>query len=232
MTRARFQLEPGYLLNARPYQDSSLLIEAFTRTQGRVALIARGARGTKSKTRALLQPLRPLLLSWAQSGEMGTLTGVEATAPPPALIGERIFYGWYLNELLFKLTQRHEGHVDLFDRYALTLSQIAGEHAEAALRYFEKHLLAELGYGLHLPDELIADQFYRCENGLEPVLAPESPTAFVGASLIALANENLQTPQSLKDAQRLLRAAIRQQLGGKILETPAMLRELRAKMSR
>jgi DNA repair protein RecO (recombination protein O) len=232
MSRARFQLEPGYLLNARPYQDSSLLVEAFTRAQGRVALVARGARGVKSKTRALLQPLRPLLLSWTQSGEMGTLTGVEATTPPPALQGDRVFYGWYLNELLLKLTQRHEGHTALFDRYSLTLSEMAGDHAEAALRLFEKHLLAELGYGLHLPEDLIAERHYRCDDGLEPVLAPETPTTFAGASLIALAQETLDTPRALKDAQRLLRAAIRLQLGDKTLETPVMLRQLRAKMSR
>lgn len=232
MTRARIQLEPGYILNARPYNDSSLLLEAFTRGHGRVGLVARGARGPKSKTRALLQPLRPLLLSWTQSGEMGTLTGVEAAAPPPALEGERIFYGWYLNELLLKLTQRHEMHADLFDRYALTLELITGDRAEIALRLFEKHLLAELGYGLHLPDDLQPEQHYRCEAGLEQVRAAQGPLTYAGASLIALADETLESPQSLKDAQRLLRAAIRQQLGDKTLETPAMLRELRAKMAR
>lgn len=231
MSRARIQLEPGYILNARPYNDSSLLLEVFTRGQGRSGLVARGARSAKSKTRALLQPLRPLLLSWTQSGDMGTLTGVEAAAPPLALDGERVFYGWYLNELLLKLTQRHEAHVDLFDRYALTLEMIVGSRAEVALRLFEKHLLAELGYGLHLSDDLVADQHYRCDAALEPVPAAPSTSTFPGASLIDLANETLDSPQSLKDAQRLLRAALRHQLGDKVLETPAMLRELRARMS-
>lgn len=231
MSRARIQLEPGYILNARPYNDTSLLIEAFTRTHGRVGLVARGARSAKSKTRALLQPLRPLLLSWTQSGDMGTLGAVEAAGAAPALTGERVFYAWYLNELLLKLTQRHDAHPDLFDRYALTLNRLIEADVQAALRLFEKHLLAELGYGLHLPDDLLPDQHYRCEADLQPVPAAAGLHTYIGSSLIALADETLATPQALKDAQRLLRAAIRQQLGGQELETPAMLRELRARIS-
>ena len=231
MSRARIQLEPGYILNARPYNDTSLLLEAFTRSHGRVGLVARGARGAKSKTRALLQPLCPLLLSWTQSGDMGSLTAAEAGGASFMLSGERVFYAWYLNELLLKLTQRHDAHPDLFDRYALTLSQLHESDVQIALRLFEKHLLAELGYGLHLPDDLLPDQHYRCAADLQPVAASAGPHTYIGSSLIALADETLATPQALKDAQRLLRAAIRQQLGGKELETPTMLRELRARIS-
>lgn len=231
MSRARFQLEPAYVLNARPYQDSSLLIETFTRAQGRVALVARGARGARSKLRAVLQPLQPLLLSWTQAGDLGTLTAAEAASAPILLEGERVFYSWYLNELLLKLTQRHEGHEALFDRYALALGELAGEHAEAALRIFEKHLLAELGYGLHWPDDLQPDQHYRCDVGLEPMPSVAARDTYRGSSLIALAQEQLDTPQALKDAQRLLKAAIHYQLGGKALETPTMLRALRARMN-
>lgn len=231
MTRARMQLEPGYILNARPYNDTSLLIEAFTRSHGRVGLVARGARGAKSRTRVLLQPLRPLLLSWTQSGDMGTLSAVEAAGAVPTLAGERVFYAWYLNELLLKLTQRHDAHPDLFDRYALTLHRLIEADVQPALRLFEKHLLAELGYGLHLPDDLLPDRHYRCAADLQPVLADAGPHTYIGSSLIALADETLATPQALKDAQRLLRAAIRLQLGGQELETPAMLRELRARIS-
>lgn len=217
-------------MNARPYQDSSLLLECFTRTQGRVALVARGVRGPKSKLRALLQPLQPLLLSWSQSGDLGTLTTAEAAAAQLRFEGERVFYGWYLNELLLKLTQRHDPHPELFDRYVHALSELIGESAEAALRIFEKYLLAELGYGLHLPEDLREDQHYRIEPGREPQAVAEGRDTVAGRSLIALLRENLDTPQALKDAQRLLKQALQHQLAGKTLETPAMLRALRAKM--
>lgn len=227
MSRARVQLEPGYVLNARPYSDTSLLVELFTREHGRIGLIARGARGPKSKTRVLLQPLQPLLLSWTQSGELGGLTGVEAAAPSLPIAGERVFYGWYVNELLLKLTQRQDPHPALFETYALTLEQIAGTEAERALRIFEKRLLEELGYGLQLPDDLEAAQHYRYDWADGPMPVVEGPQTFLGANLIALADETLDSASAQTDARRLLKAAIANQLGGKTLETPAMLRQLR-----
>jgi len=38
-------LQPAWLLHRRPYRETSLLIEAFTASAGRIALIAKGARG-------------------------------------------------------------------------------------------------------------------------------------------------------------------------------------------
>lgn len=230
MTRARVQLEPGYVLNARPYSDSSLLVEVFTREHGRIGLIAKGARGPKSKTRALLQALQPLLLSWTQSGELGGLTGVEAAAAPLPISGERVFYGWYVNELLLKLTQRQDPHPILFETYALTLAQLGGADAERALRIFEKRLLEELGYGLQLPDDLEPTQHYRYDWAEGPVPVGEAKGTFLGAHLIALADETLETPAAQLDARRLLKTAIAHQLNGKTLETPAMLRELRGSL--
>ena len=227
MSRARVQLEPGYLLSVRPYQDSSLLVEAWTRGHGRVGMVARGARSPRSRTRALLQSLQPLLISWTQSGELGALSGVEAAGPPLPLSGERVFYGWYVNELMLKLLQRHDPHPHLFDTYALTLAQLADDHAERALRVFEKRLLEELGYGLQLPDDLQPELHYRYDWAEGPLPSAEGDSTYPGASLLALAAEALDAPRALIDAKRLLREALAHQLGGRALETPALLRELR-----
>lgn len=229
MSRARIQLEPGYLLSARSYRDTSLLIEVFTPAQGRVGLIARGARGPRSKTRALLQPLQPLLLSWVGSGDLGSLHAVESAGPALPLQGERIFYGWYVNELLLKLLQRHDPHPALYDVYAEALSRLAGQHAEAALRFFELHLLAELGYGIHFPDDLDPNRRYRYDS--EQGIYPVDSGGYAGASMIALAEEKLDSPVALTDARHLLRQAIKVQLAGKTLETPKLLRELRSRLS-
>ena len=224
MSRARFQLERGFLLKAQPYSDTSLLCEAFTLVQGRIGFIAKGARGPKSKSRALLQPLQPLLLSWNASGELGSLTGVEAGGAPIVLSGERVFYAWYLNELLLKLTQRNDAHPPLYERYANAIAALAGEAAEAALRIFEKHLLAETGYGLHLDSPLDAAAYYRYDTERGPVLAP---AGLRGASLIALRDETAFDAAALADARKLLRPLIAHQLGGKTLETPKLLRAMR-----
>ncbi len=151
--RTRIEFEPAYLLVQRPYRETSQLLEAFSAGHGRLGLVARGARGPRSRLRGLLQPFTPLLLSWTESGELGTLTGAESGGAAPTLLGERVFHGWYLNELLIlKLLQRHDAHPRLYQDYVAALGELGGKQAEAALRIFEKRLLIELGYALPLDE--------------------------------------------------------------------------------
>ena len=229
MTRARIQLQPGFVLARRPFRDTSLLIEIFTPVHGRVGLVARGVRGARSPRSALLQPLRPLLLSWIESGELGTLTAVDADGPPLALVGERLFCAWYLNELLLNLLQRHDAHPALFELYAPTLGELAESPVEPVLRRFELRLLAELGYGLNLGSGIEPGQHYRYdwERGAT-VKAAADPDTLTGESLIALRDGTLQRSEDLAAARRLLREALRRQLGGRELRTPRLLRELRS----
>lgn len=228
----RVTLEPAYLLSRRPYRDTSLLLEVFSRGHGRVGLIARGARAPKSKLRGLLQDFSPLLLSWHLRGELGALEAAEAAAPPLVLGGERIFHGWYLNELLTRLLQRHDAHPHLFEAYALTLAQLGGE-AQAgidALRYFEMSLLAEMGYGVLLPETLEPGLRYRydVERGPEPAAADDAK-AYAGASLIALRDGELADAAARQDALRLLRRLLAVQLGDRPLRTAQLLRAMRVR---
>lgn len=222
----RLSLEPAYVLSRRPYRESSLLLEVFTRDHGRVGLVARGAQSAKSKLRGVLEPLRPLLLSWNERGELGTLTGAEASEVPwTPLTGEAVYCGWYLNELLLRLITRHDSHPDLFGDYAETLARLMTPPVEPALRIFEKRLLSELGYGLLLPDDLDPVQLYRYDwdEGPQP-----SDKGYRGDSLLALANERLQTPEQWREARHLLREALARHGAGADLETPKLLRALRA----
>lgn len=230
----RVRLEPAWLLSLRPYRETSALVEAYTETHGRVGLVARGARGARSKIRGLLQPFQRLLLSWTDAGELGSLTGVEADGPPLLLQGEAVFGGWYLNELMLRLLARRDPHPGLFAPYASTLRQLAAAPgAEApALRRFELQLLGELGYGLSLPDELQPDAWYRYDSGGSLLAAEPAPEHYRGASLIALASDRLETAEHLGDARRLLRAALEPHLGGKALRTPQLLRSLRSTVGR
>lgn len=227
MASRRVELQPAYLLHTRSYGDTSLLIEAFTPEHGRVGLIAKGARGPRSKTRAHLQTLRPLLLSWSARGELGTVTGIEAQGQPAALSGEPLFCAWYANELLMRLSARDDPHPILFAAYVGLLARLA-EDTEPALRAFECRLLEELGYGLRLPDDLDPGLRYRYDWELGPLpVGAEGEEAFAGSSLIALREDRLTEAAQRQDARRLLRLALRRQLGGKPLETARLLRELR-----
>lgn len=224
----RVQLEPAWVLSARPYRETSALLEIFAQQSGRAGLVARGVRGPRARQRGLLQPFAPLLVSFSERGELGTLSAVEAAGAPVALRGEAVFSGWYLNELMLRLLPRRDPHPQLFEHYGEALAALPGDGAAAALRLFEKRLLGELGYGLQLPEPVEADAWYDwdAERGLR--LSEPGPSSYRGASLQALAEEHLDTEESLRDARRLMRAALRPHLGDRALRTPEMLRTLRA----
>jgi DNA repair protein RecO (recombination protein O) len=228
MSGRRARLQPAYVLARRPYRETSLLLEVFSQHHGRLGLVARGARGTRARTQAGLEPFCPLLLSWSEAGELATLTAAEALGPPLALSGERVFHGWYLNELLLKLLPRHDPHPGLYGDYAWTLEQLPGQRAEAALRIFEKRLLAALGYALPLAAVDAALKYrYSAERGLEPLPAAAAEGCS-GASLLALGEERLDSPEVLRQVRGVLRAALAHRLGGQPLATPRLLRAVRA----
>jgi DNA repair protein RecO (recombination protein O) len=224
----RVQLESAYLLSLRPYRETSALLEVFTAPHGRVGLVARGVRGPKSRQRGLFQPFRQLLLSWSEGGDLGTVTGAEAAEPAVALEGEAVFSGWYLNELLLRLLQRRDPHAALFHGYAKALRALGEARAQVALRIFEKQLLTELGYGLQLPACVESGAWYEfgAESGARQLPA-RIAGAYQGSSLLDLMNENFQSDESLRDARRLLRAALLPHLGERELVTPRLLRSLR-----
>jgi len=232
MSSARIELEPGWLLSQKPYRETSELLEVLTLRHGRVGLVARGLRGPRARQRGIVGLFRPLLLSWLEKGELGTLTAVEADGPEMLLPGERLIHGWYLNELLLKLLQRHDPHPDLLADYIVAVRCLSSDStaaAEAALRIFEKRLLDQLGYGLPLDASIDAQAcfqfrpgqgFVRCASGDRGALA--------GSSLLALQREELSTQTERDDARRLMRAALEPHVPRASLRTPGLLRELRA----
>ena len=238
----RVQLEPAWILSVRPYRETSALVEAFARQSGRTGLVARGVRSARNRLRGVLQPFQPVLLSFSERGELGTLTAAEAGGPPVALRGEAVFSGWYLNELVLRLLQRRDPHPQLFDYYAEALTALGTTAAGviektrmspalahgASLRRFEKRLLGELGYGLQLPEPVERDRWYAFDPEAGLRLAEPGPSSYRGESLRALAEETFDTDESLRDARRLMRAALRPHLGDRALRTPELLRTLRA----
>jgi DNA repair protein RecO (recombination protein O) len=230
----KVQLEPAWILHHYPYRDSSLLLEVFSREHGRLGLVARGARATKSRWRGLLQGFRPLLLSWNQRGELGTLTGAEARTATGIPAGPHLMSAWYLNELLMRLLTRYDPHPRIFAAYEQALQNL-GAAEQPTLRIFEKHLLQELGYGLLLDQEVessrpvMADALYeyRLESG--PVLADvrrDSGVFLHGYSLLALHEERLADETACHEVKCLMRAVLALYLGPRPLRTREVLRQM------
>jgi DNA repair protein RecO (recombination protein O) len=230
----RVALTPGYLLHHRPWRDTSRILEVFTREHGRLTLFARGVRGPNAKLAAVLQSFQLLLLSFSGRGEAAQLTGAERAAPAVALPQACLLAGFYLNELLLKLTTRHDPLPELFDHYHGTLEQVrGGAPLEPCLRVFEKRLLEVLGYGLDLATEarsglpLEPDAYYDFRPGVGFVPVRGSARALCGHSLLSLARESLHGERELEDARRILQAALGACLEGRPLATRQVARAMK-----
>jgi len=229
---AHGELEPAYVLHRRPYRETSALLEIFTRAHGRIALVARGARRPRSVLRAALTPFAPLLLSWSGRGEVGTLRAAERQHQPVTFGGEMLLSGLYLNELLMRLTHRHDPHPELFDAYAKALRALEDAmDAELTLRVFEKRMLEAIGYGMLLDREaesglpVVREQryAYRADRGPDPAAAHRGDGVEVsGATLLALANEQPLDEAGRREAKRLMRCVLRLHLGDRPLASRAM----------
>lgn len=221
---SRIQLEPAYVLHTRSFRETSLIVEAFTREHGRIAVIARGAKSARSRLRNVLQPFRPLLLSWYQKTDLGTLSAADQVASLPPLQGQSLYCGLYLNELLMRLLHRGDPHVEVFERYRHVLSELASESSpQPVLRVFEKHLLEAIGYAMLLDREFDSGAEVKPQNWYDyqpdrgPVMVPgPGKNRISGAALLALHSEDLQNAD-LTELRMLMRRVIGYHLGEKPL---------------
>jgi len=230
----RVWLAPAYVLHQYAYRDTSRIVEIFTDEHGRLTLFARGANSAKSSLKGVLRPFQRLLVSWSGKSEACQLVSAEIDGQVTGLAPARLMSGFYLNELLLKLTERRDPHPEIFSSYATCVRALCGgDIEEPALRRFEKNLLDNLGYGLELARTVEglpvqADLYYRfaLESGPQPCVA-EAPGAIYGQSLADLRSESFADARSLRDAKRLLRAAIDACLDGRALKSREVMRALR-----
>lgn len=227
---ARIDRQPAYVLHRRPYRESSLLLDLLTRDHGRVAVMARAARGgARGRNQgSASQPFQALLVSWSGRGDLKTLTGVERGAGACVMPGERLYSALYINELLVRVIPQYDAHPTLFDAYALLLSALAGsQDVEPLLRDFEIGLLRELGYELEFNCEAstgraleaAARYLFTPGSGLSRSDDLEDQSAYSGKVLQAIARSDYGEADTRRSAKRLLRRALAELLGDKPLRS-------------
>lgn len=225
------------ILHQRPYRETSLLLEVFTRDHGRIGLVANGARRPKSRLRALLQPMQELSLSWHLKGDLGGLRGAESLSLPLRLQGDALYAGFYMNELLLRLCVRGDPHPDLYDCYRSALLALAQtDEPGIVLRLFERDLLEAIGYGLQLgieaetgqPIQAQSTYSFDVQSGAKQLSGSAADTGFSGAALLALQSGDLQNPQHRAQAKRILQSALNRLLDNKPLRTVQTLRQMRS----
>jgi DNA repair protein RecO (recombination protein O) len=229
--------QSAWLLHSRPFRDTSVLLDFLTPELGRVSAIARGARGPRSKHRALLQPFQPLSISLSGRTELLNLRDVEAAAPALALTGEHLFAALYVNELMVRLLRGHEPEATLFSLYGSALSGLgARAELQPLLRDFELRVLDALGFGLQFSHEaetgeVLADDgwyYLHQDSGFvrhwqaQEQQQGSAQHLYPGRELYRIAERDFSASSTLAYAKRLLRQVLQHHMS----ERPLTSREL------
>lgn len=232
----RLSDEPAFVLHARAWRETSLLVEVLSANHGRIGLVARGVRGARRHPlRAALQPLQSIRLDAVQQGGLAQLRSAEALDAAPRLIGDAMLAGFYINELAMRLTPRGEPQPELFVAYAVTRERLRAEAPLAwTLRRFERDLLEALGVGFDWSQDGEGDPIdpaarYRVdpEQGPQRVLSDrghgDRSRAASGRGLLCLASDGVPDAEDLPGLRRVLRTVLAHHLGPRGLKSWEML---------
>lgn len=235
----RYEAEPAFVLHARPWRETSLLVEVLSARHGRIGLLARGVQTPKRHPlRAALQPLQSIRFDAVQHGELARLTAAEALDTAPRLVGHAMLAGFYLNELTLRLSERQDPQPDLFVAYATVRERLRADEPLAwTLRRFERDLLDALGFGFDWSADgdgqpIDAAARYRLdpEHGARRVLSDrghgDRSSAATGQAMLALAHGAMPPPADLASLRRAMRGVLAHHLGARGLKSWEMLGDL------
>jgi len=212
----------AFLIHRRMYQGSSLLLDFFTKDSGRLRLIARGAR--KSKTS--LQMFQCLSISFKGKGELKSLSQWELDDQPRRLLGDDLILAMYANELILRLLPENDEYPETFNSYwtfLANLNALDSSEKEYALRNFENQMLEDLGYGLDFSSD-INDERIKEDLQYEFIehqgFNKNSNGAGSGKALVSLSKqETITDPIQLTILKKMNRKRLKSLLGDKPLKS-------------
>jgi len=228
--QARITDQPAYLLHRRDWQNSSLILDLFTLDYGRISVLAKG--GKKSKSSALFRPFSKLMVGWSGRSELKTLISIEGLTD---LIEEKHYLALlYINELLGAFLPGQEADSELFGLYSSLLNNIDNNFGEHNLREFERSMMSMLGY---LPDTdlnalsgdlIVADQFYQfiASSGFVACVETDQ-NAISGQTIVAWNQKQYENKQVLQLAKSIMRCIIDFNLPGKSLKSRDIYRQMK-----
>lgn len=227
--------EPAYVLHRRPYRETSLLVDLFTLSAGRLSVLARGANSPKSPLKAQLQPFQPLLVDWQGRSELKTLLRLEVRSAPEIKGTLPLYSGLYLNELLQRLLPSAEPYPELFAAYIDVLNELAvSRDVEPLLRRFERLFAQALGFGFAWDQandtgETVEPQRRYCYDPQQGIVLVPTETVRLrelpGQVLLRLAEGNYQAPECRQLAKRVMRVLIDHLLQGRPLHSRTLFQK-------
>jgi DNA repair protein RecO (recombination protein O) len=189
-----FRTEAVVLRHAN-WGEADRILTLYTREQGKLRVIAKGARKIRSRKAGHLEPFTHITLQLAKSHDLPIVTQVETLDAYLPLRENllRTSYASYVMELLDRFTYDQEGgNPALFHLLTDTLARLCLETDPwLAIRYYEMRLLDYLGFRPKLfecancqqPIEPV-DQFFSFPMG--GVICPKCGTGLPGLRPVAV----------------------------------------------
>ncbi|MGO2011049.1 MAG: DNA repair protein RecO [Pseudoalteromonas sp.] len=216
----------AYLLHRRPYSDSQVMLDVLVEGVGQLRMLARISGRKATKHKAQLQPFQALLIHYSGKYELKYINRFELHGVSPKLTGDKLYCGFYLNELTNRIVPINEPIEQAFNLYQQHLTKLSIEkEPQAILRSYEFQLLELLGYGVDFDydaegEKIHQDKLYRYfeEQGFI-AQNDKAVSGFTGLQLIAISQHDFRQDDVLHVAKQLSRYLMKPLLGSKPLKS-------------
>ena len=165
MVSRRTYKTQGVVLKQTPIGEADRVLSIFTPDLGKVRVVARGVRRTKSRLAGHLEPLTQVSISVSRGRTLDVINEAETIRSFRALREDlrRVSEGVYLAELVESFSAEQQPNLAIYDLLLEALEFLErSEDATQAIRCFEMQLLDHSGFGPELY------QCVECRSTLEP----------------------------------------------------------------
>jgi DNA repair protein RecO (recombination protein O) len=174
MTNPRNYQTDAIIIKKTKLGEADTILTFYTPNLGKIQGFAKSLRKTKSKMAGHLELITHSRVSFARGRNLDTVTGAQTidSFVPLKTDFRLMSYAQYVIELVNQFTPENSEDQALFRLLLDTLHNLCQtDDIEMLLRYFELHLLGEVGYRPQL------HHCVNCRKELEPVINTFSPAA-------------------------------------------------------
>lgn len=200
----------GFVLSRKNFGEGDLLIQIFTREQGRIKVVARGARKAKAKLRSHLEPFVMTDFRLVAAKGMDIIIGAQNQQANPYHSAnlEQKTAAYVLTEAIAVTTAEEQSNAQVFKLYSTVLQQgLQSTDPQLTLCFGLLHLLKTEGIEPELPTEPLKKFFFNLDSG---VVSPTSDGVSITLNLDTvklwktILNYNLATVSRIKANPELL----------------------------
>ena len=209
-TKFRSFRADSVVLRHSDWGEADRLLTLYTREQGKVRALAKGARKVTSRKAGHIEPFTHVTLQLAKGRDLFIVTQAETVNAFLGLRGDLVKTGYaaYVLELLDRFTYEEEGpNPSLFRLLIESLERVEKESdAWLAVRYYEMRLLDFLGF---------RPQLFECANCGREILPEDQFFSFTAGGVICprcgqgLPNLHLISLEALKYLRHFQRSSYR-----------------------